>query len=135
MTRLILAAPILAAALCFAGGASAQETACVRPVPPTFPASGATLSQTEIETHRATRDAYFSAADANLTCMDRAIDVRMQQLFATGAPMDPAVRQLGAQHEAAAKERGLVYERFLRMCLAWEDARQTKLPGGCTPAS
>ena len=66
--------------------------------------------------------------------MDQKIDARMKTLFATGAPLDAELRSMGLAHEDASRERAAVYERFLRMCLAWEDARHTSLPGGCAPA-
>jgi hypothetical protein len=132
MKRLIVAAAFAA----LAGEAVAQE-ACLRPVPPAVPApaAAAAMSQADLEGHRAAREAFFTAADANLACLDRTIQARMLDIFATGAPVDAATRALGQTHEDASRERGLVYERFLRLCLAWEDARQSKLPGGCAPAS
>jgi hypothetical protein len=127
---------VLAAALVFAGEAAAQQTSCVRPVAPVFPplSAAATLSQTQVEQHRTARDTFFTAADANLSCMDKTIDDRLRTLFSTGAPMDALMRQLGAAHEDASGERAATYERFLRLCIAWEDAKRTKLPGGCAPA-
>ncbi len=123
---------VLAAALMFAGEAAAQE-ACLRPAPPAFPApaAAASLTEADLTAQRATRDAFFTAADTHLACLDRSIDGRIRDLFASGAPMDAATRQLGAAHEDASRERAQVYERFLRLCLAWEDARQKPLPGGC----
>lgn len=131
MKRLVVAASIL-----FAGEAAAQQASCVRPAAPVFPATtaAASLTQPQIEQHRATRDSFFVAADANLACLDRTIDDRMRVLFSTGAPMDAAMRQLGVSHEEASRERAAVYERFLRLCLAWEDAKHMPLPGGCAPA-
>ena len=131
MKRLVLAASVF-----FAGEAAAQQIDCVRPAAPVFPAAATagTLAQPQIEQHRAARDAYFSAADANLVCLDQTIDAKMQALFASGAPMDAAMRQLGVAHEDASRERAAIYERFLRLCLAWEDARHMALPGGCAPA-
>jgi hypothetical protein len=127
---------VVAAAVLFLSGEAVAQEACLRPVPPVFPAAAAaaTMSQADLEAVRATRDAYFTAADANLSCMDRTLDARMNDLFATGAPMDAATRALGRAHEDASRERGVVYERFVRLCLAWEDARQMSLPGGCAPA-
>jgi hypothetical protein len=121
---------VLAAALLLAGEAAAQQTSCIRPVAPVFPplSAAATLSQAQVEQHRTTRDTFFTDADTNLSCMDKTIDDRMRTLFSTGAPMDAAIRQLGAAHEDASRERAAVYERFLRLCLAWEDAKHTKLP-------
>ncbi len=134
MNRLVLVAAVLMS-LAISGEAAAQQ-ACVRPTAPVFPApsAAATLSQPQIEQHRTERDTYFVAADTNLTCMDQAIDARIQALFSSGAPMDAAMRQLGATHDSASRERAAVYERFLRLCLAWEDARHMPLPGGCAPA-
>lgn len=130
MKRLVLAAAVL-----FASEAAAQQ-ACVRPTAPVFPAPTAVsaLTQAQIEDQRTARDTYFTAADANLACMDRAIDARMKTLFASGAPIDAELRTMGLAHEDASRERATVYERFLRMCLAWEDARHITLPGGCAPA-
>lgn len=130
MKRLVLAAAVL-----FASEAAAQQ-ACVRPAMPVFPpiATAGALSQPQIEQHRTARDAYFAAADASLACMDETIDAKMKSLFATGAPMDAAIRQLGVSHQEASAERAAAYERFLRLCLAWEDARHMTLPGGCAPA-
>ncbi len=130
MKRLVLAAAVL-----FASNAAAQD-ACHRPAGPVFPpvAAAGALAQPQVEQHRAARDTYFTAADANLACVDAAIDARMKELFATGAPMDAAMRQLGVSHQEASAERAAVYERFLRLCLAWEDARHMTLPGGCAPA-
>ena len=127
---------VLVAAVFFASEAAAQQTNCVRPAAPVFPpiATAGALSQPQIEQHRTARDAYFSSADANLACMDQAIDERMRVLFSSGAPLDAAMRQLGVAHEDASRERAAVYERFLRLCLAWEDARHMTLPGGCAPA-
>lgn len=127
---------VLAAALLCAGEAAAQES-CLKPAAPVFPAPAAagTLGQPHIEQHRAARDAYFTAADANLACLDRAIESRMQSLFASGAPMDAELRRLGTDHETASRERAVTYERFLRLCLAWEDAKHTPLPGGCAVAA
>ena len=131
MKRLVFAAAVL-----LAGEAFAQDAACLRPVPPAFPAPAAAgaLSQPQIEQHRAARDAFFTAADANLACLDAAIEARMRTLFATGAPMDEGLRRLGQAHEDASREKAQTYERFLRLCLAWEDAKHTPLPGGCAPA-
>ena len=130
MKRLVLAAAVL-----FASEAAAQQT-CVRPAAPVFPAPTAVgaLTQPQIEAQRSARDTYFTAADANLACMDGNIDARMKTLFATGAPLDADLRALGLAHEDASRERAAVYERFLRMCLAWEDIRHVSLPGGCAPA-
>ncbi|MDX2234131.1 MAG: hypothetical protein NW200_06505 [Hyphomonadaceae bacterium] len=135
MHRLLLAAALFAATPSVGAVAAAQE-ACVRPAPPAFPApaDAGALTRPDIEGHRAVRDGYFTAADANLACLDRQIDARMKTLFATGAPMDAGLRALGAAHEDASRERAQVYERFLRLCLAWEDARQTTLAGGCATA-
>jgi len=132
MNRLVLA---FALAL-FASEAAAQQ-ACVKPAPPAFPApaTAGTLGQTQIEQHRDARDSFFSAADANLRCLDASIESRMQSLFASGAPMDAELRTLGAAHETASRERAQTYERFLRLCLAWEDARHTPFPGGCAVAT
>jgi hypothetical protein len=129
--------PALLVALALWCGEAVAQEACLRPVPPAFPAPAAaeSLGQPDIEGHRAARDAYFTAADANLACLDRSIESRMRALFASGAPMDADLRALGAAHEDASRERGMVYERFLRLCLAWEDARRTTLPGGCAPAA
>ena len=131
MKRLVLAISVF-----FVGEAAAQQTDCARPAAPTFaaPATAGALAQPQIEQHRAARDAYFVTADAHLACLDRTINARIQTLFASGAPMDAAMRQLGAAHEDASRERAAVYERFLRLCLAWEDARHMALPGGCAPA-
>jgi hypothetical protein len=126
---------VLAVALLCAGPATAQET-CLKPAAPVFPAASTagTLGQQQLEEHRAARDAYFTAADANLACLDRAIESRMKTLFATGAPMDAELRRLGTDHETASRERAVTYERFLRLCLAWEDAKHTPFPGGCAVA-
>ena len=135
MKRLVLAAAVLVC-VAISGEAAAQQTSCVRPVAPVFPAiaRAVALSQPQVEQQRAARDTFFTAADANLICMDQAIDTRVQALFASGAPMDTAMRQLGLAHEDASRERAAVYERFLRLCLAWEDAKHMTLPGGCAPA-
>jgi hypothetical protein len=123
---------VLAVALIGAGEAAAQQV-CLKPAPPVFPAptTAGALAQPQIEQHRTARDTYFTAADANLTCLNANIESRMQTLFASGAPMDAELRRLGAAHEEASRERAMTYERFLRLCLAWEDARHTPLPGGC----
>ncbi len=106
---------------------------CSRPAPPAFPApaSAATLLAQDIEQHRRTRDSYFAAADANLSCLDANIEARMRTLFATGAAMDASLRQAGISHEQASRERAGVHEQFLRLCLAYEDAHGP-LPGGCS---
>ena len=130
MKRLVVAVVVL-----FSAEAVAQQ-ACVRPTAPVFPlqSTASALTQPQIEAQRTARDTYFTAADANLACLDREIDTGMRALFASGAPMDPALRQKGLAHEDASRERAATYERFLRLCLAWEDATHTALPGGCAPA-
>lgn len=127
---------ILAVTLALIASEAAAQQACVKPAPPSFPApaSAGTLGQAQIEQHRAARDSFFTAADANLSCLDASIESRMQALFASGAPMDADLRALGAAHETASRERAQTYERFLRLCLAWEDAKHTPMPGGCAPA-
>ena len=93
-------------------------------------AAAANLQAGEIDQARYARDAYFAAADANLACLDAEIEARMRTLFATGAPMDAALRAAGAAHEQASRERAETHERFLRMCLAYEDANGP-VSGGC----
>lgn len=98
--------------------------ACARPQPPVFstPAMAATLPAGAIDQARYARDSYFAAADAHLACLDADIEARMRTLFATGAPMDAGLRAAGLAHELASRERAETHERFLRMCLAYEDA-------------
>lgn len=137
MSRFLTA--LCAAALAIAAPASAQAPApaaaapvqaCAKPQPPVFPApaAAASLQATDIDQARYARDAYFAAADANLACLDADIESRMRTLFATGAPMDPALRAAGLAHEQASREKAETHERFLRMCLAYEDA---KGPAAC----
>lgn len=106
--------------------------ACVRPQPPVFPApsAAAAMQPGEIDQARYARDTYFAAADANLACLDADIEARMRTLFATGAPLDDGLRAAGLAHELASRERAETHERFIRMCLAYEDARGP-LVGGC----
>jgi hypothetical protein len=121
-----------------AGPAPAQTPAtspvygCAKPQPPVFPtpAAAASLQAAEIDQARYARDSYFAAADANLACLDADIEARMRTLFATGAPMDATLRAAGVAHEQASRERAETHERFLRMCLAYEDAKGP-VSGGC----
>lgn len=107
-----------------------SQASCAKPPAPAFPspATAAALQPQDMEQHRYTRDSYFAAADANLACLDADIETRMRALFATGAPMDETLRQAGLAHEQASRERAAVHEQFLRMCLAYEDA---KGPANC----
>jgi len=111
---------------------AAPAAGCTRPEPPVFasPATAGALAAADIDQARYARDAYFNAADANLACLDADIEARMRTLFATGAPMDDALRAAGLAHERASRERAETYERFLRLCLAYEDAKGP-VPGGC----
>jgi hypothetical protein len=124
-----LAAPLSAQAQT---GLSAPAPGCMRPPPPVFPApaAAAAMAPDALQQHRYARDAYFAAADANLACLDRDIDARMRTLFATGGAMDSTLRAQGLAHELASRERAETYEKFLRLCLAWEDANGASL-GGC----
>jgi hypothetical protein len=111
---------------------SPYQVACSRPAPPVFPglAAAATLQAQDMEQHRLARDSYFAAADANLSCLDADIEARMRTLFATGGAMDSTLRAQGLAHELASRERAETYEKFVRMCLAYEDTHGP-LPGGC----
>lgn len=119
-------AAVLALAVLAAGPAGAQPPApaCVKPAAPVFPAPAAAsaLLPGEMAQHRATRDAYFTAADRNLDCLNTSIEARMRTLFATGGAMDPTLRAEGLAHEQASRERAGVHEQYLRLCLAWQDA-------------
>ncbi|MDZ4776486.1 MAG: hypothetical protein SGJ23_06840 [Alphaproteobacteria bacterium] len=127
-----------AVVLGLAGAAPAQTPAtspvygCAKPQPPVFPApaAAANLQAAEIDQARYARDSYFAAADQNLACLDADIEARMRSLFATGAAMDPTLRAAGVAHEQASRERAETHERFLRMCLAYEDAKGP-VSGGC----
>lgn len=112
---------------------SPYPISCSKPAPPLFPApaTAATLPAQDMEQHRFSRDSYFAAADANLSCLDADIEARMRTLFATGGAMDLSLRQAGVAHEQASRERADVHEKFLRLCLAWEDSHGP-LPGGCS---
>ncbi len=107
-----------------------QAAGCMKPPPPVLPGPAAAtgLDAAAFQQHRYARDAYMSAADANLACLDADIDARMRTLFATGAAMDAGTRAQGLAHEQASRERADVYERFIRLCLAWED---THGPANC----
>jgi hypothetical protein len=118
-------AAALALALLAATPAVSQTPAatCMKPPPPVFPAASAAagLDAGAFQQHRYARDAYMTAADANLACLDADIDARMRALFASGGAMDAATRAQGLAHEQASRERAEVHEKFLRLCLAYED--------------
>jgi hypothetical protein len=128
----LAAAPTGAAAQTPPQAARHSPAACVQPPPPAFPtpAAAATLQPQDMQQHRLTRDSYFAAADANLACLDADIEARVRTLFATGAAMDAGARAQGLAHEEASRERAAVYEQFLRMCLAYEDAKGP-IASGC----
>lgn len=108
----------------------APAAACMKPPPPVLPpaSAAAAMDPAAFQQHRYARDAFMSAADANLACLDADIDARMRALFASGAAMDAATRAQGLAHEQASRERADVYEKFLRLCLAYED---THGPSAC----
>lgn len=134
------AAALLLAAACvapapglaqqFAGAPAAPAATCMKPPPPVLPpaSSAAAMDAAAFQQHRYARDAFMSAADANLACLDADIDARMRVLFASGAAMDATTRAQGLAHEQASRERTDVYEKFLRLCLAYED---THGPSAC----
>lgn len=106
---------------------------CAKPATPTFPTVSdlVTLAPDQMSRVRDARDAYFAAADAGLACLDADIEARMRAMFASGAAMDPALREQGLAHAQASRERASVHEQFIRLCFAYEDVRGP-LPGGCS---
>ena len=128
----LAAAPALAQAPTLPPAAP-PASICGRPAAPVFPAPGTagTLTQPQVEQYRSARDAFFADADRSLACLDQRIDAEVKALFASGAQMGPALRGMGVEHQALSRDRAAAHESFLRLCLAWEDARRTRLPGGC----
>lgn len=116
-----------------AGGPAFADDACVRPAAPGFPPTLAArlLSAERIETLRGARDDYFTAMDAYLDCVNGEIETRMRALLGSGSGGDDGLAALAEEHRSASEERAGVYERFSRLCLAWEDARKAPLPGRC----
>lgn len=114
----------------------AATPVCGRPTAPTFPLPAAAGAQSlaQMQQFRASRDDFFAAADRTLACLDQKIDAQVRVVFASGAAMGPDLRQMGRDHQALGRERAAAHESFLRLCLAWEDAKLTTLPGGCEPA-
>jgi hypothetical protein len=129
-TRVIV---MMSAAWIVATGSATAQSYCVRPTPPTFPApdrAGA-LSSADLDRQQAARDEYFVAADAYLDCTNGQIERRLAAMFASNAPLDSTLQSLGRDHERVSAERANVYEQFVTMCMAWEDATEAPLPGRC----
>ena len=127
---LVLLAALVAPVPAMPQAPATPAAGCMKPPPPILPApsAAAALDANAFQQHRYARDAYMAAADANLACLDADIDARMRAVFASGAPMDAVTRAQGLAHEQASREKADVHEKFLRLCLAYED---THGPAGC----
>jgi hypothetical protein len=67
------------------------------------------------------RNAYFVSADNYLGCVSGQIEGRMTTMFQTNAPMDQSLTGLGQSHSDMSRERAMIHERYVRLCIAWED--------------
>jgi hypothetical protein len=132
-TLSVLAATALLAAA--APSPATGPTLCLRPQAPAIAAAerGRTLTSADVENQRAAADRYFTSMDSFLDCTNREIERRMKAMFATNAPIDPGLNDLGAAHRAASEEKAAISERFVRVCLAWEDASGAPPPTRCAP--
>lgn len=104
-------------------GSAPATAACARPPAPLMPqaSQAGALSLTQMTALKRQRDIYFTNTDTFLGCVNGQIEQRMNAMFASGAPMDQSLNGLGQSHADMNRERAAIYERFVRLCLAWED--------------
>jgi hypothetical protein len=108
------------------------SSTCARPAMPAFPASATAISADQLSGLRRQRDTFFLSSDTYLNCVNNEIESRMRAMFASGAAADPVMDALGKAHSDASRDRATVFERFVRLCMAWEDSRQAYGVGRCT---
>lgn len=107
------------------------QAACSRPQAPAIPENAAGMGMADLAAAHEARDRYIAEADQYRLCLDQDIERRMDIMFRTNAAIDPVLEERGLEHASISAERAGVYERFVRLCLKWEDSTRARYTRGC----